>query len=123
MANALKFRRGLCHFLKCVAAVAAIFVVVSPCPAQIAAATSQTSPWSESLKKYPGLLPELSKLIEKLQQDVHYPPARTESHLLPLLPETTMSYAAISNYGHVTEQAVKIFRQELQESAVLRDWW
>ena len=34
-----------------------------------------------------------------------------------------MSYAAISNYGDVTEQSLKIFRQELQESAVLRDWW
>jgi type IV pilus assembly protein PilA len=123
MANAHKFHRGLRHFLKCVAAVAAVFFVVSPCHAQTAAATSQTSPWSETLKKYPGLLPEFGKLIEKLQQDVHYPPARTESHLLPLLPETTMSYAAISNFGDVTEQSLKIFRQELQESAVLRDWW
>jgi hypothetical protein len=39
------------------------------------------------------------------------------------LPESTMSYAAFSNYGNVTEQALKIFRQELQESAVLHDWW
>lgn len=123
MANAHMFHRGLCHFLKCVAVVTAIFLVVSPCRAQTASATSETSPWSESLKKYPGLLPEFGKLIEKLQQDVHYPAARTESRLLPLLPETTMSYAAISNYGDVTEQSLKIFRQELQESAVLRDWW
>ena len=34
-----------------------------------------------------------------------------------------MSYAAFANYGDVAQQALKIFRQELQESAVLRDWW
>jgi hypothetical protein len=81
------------------------------------------TPWSQELNKYPGLLPEFSKLVEKLQHDIQYPAARSESRLLPLLPETTMSYAAISNYGSVAAQVLKIFRQELQASAVLRDWW
>ncbi len=80
-------------------------------------------PWSKDLNKYPGLLPEFGKLVEKLQQNIQFPTARSESHLVALLPESTMSYAAFSNYGDVTEQALKIFRQELQESAVLRDWW
>ncbi len=75
------------------------------------------------MNKYPGLLTELGQLVEKLQLNLQFPPARKESRLLPLMPETTMSYAAFSNYGEVIRQALKIFRQELQESTVLRAWW
>ncbi|MGB0034091.1 MAG: hypothetical protein WBP79_01295, partial [Candidatus Acidiferrales bacterium] len=40
-----------------------------------------------------------------------------------LLPESTMSYAGFSNYGDVVHQALTIFREEMQKSSVLRDWW
>lgn len=110
-------------FLKFAAAIAAIFLVAASCPAQTPPPKSPETPWSDTMKKYPGLLPEFGSLLEKFQRNVQYPPARTESQLLPLLPETTMSYFAFPNYGGVTEQALKLFRQDLQESAVLRDWW
>ena len=77
----------------------------------------------QELNKYPGLLPEFGQLFTKLQHNVQLPPARVESRLLPLLPEATMSYAAFPNYGDAVNQTLKIFQQELQESAVLRDWW
>ena len=86
------------------------------------AATFET-PWSADLKNYPGLMPEFERLYEKIQHDIQFPPARTESHLAALLPESTESYASISNYGDAIGQSLKIFRQELQESAVLSDWW
>jgi len=118
------FRQKWPYFTKCAASVAAIALMALPCGAQNkATGTTAEMPWTKELSKYPGLLPEFSKLIEKLQQNVQYPAARTESRLLPLLPASTMSYAAFPNYGDVTQQALKIFRQELQESAVLRDWW
>jgi hypothetical protein len=78
---------------------------------------------AETLNKYPGLLEELERLLEKLRQGVQYPAARKDSRLLPLLPDTTMSYAAFSNYGDALHQAVNIFRQELRDSSPLRDWW
>jgi len=78
-------------------------------------------PWD--LNKYPGLLPELGKFAEKLQHDIQFPPARTESHLLSLLPYSSAGYAAFSNYGDAIREALKMFREELQQSAVLRDWW
>ena len=34
-----------------------------------------------------------------------------------------MTYLALPNYGEVAHQTLATFRQELQESAVLRDWW
>jgi hypothetical protein len=80
-------------------------------------------PWSQELQKYPGLLPELGQFLAKLQQNVQPPIPRNASRLLPLLPESTVGYLAFPNYGDVAHQTLATFRQELQESAVLRDWW
>ncbi|HEY2461520.1 MAG TPA: hypothetical protein VGI16_11965 [Candidatus Acidoferrum sp.] len=79
--------------------------------------------FSQELEKYPGLLEEFGRLFEKLQDAVHSPAPRTDSHLLPLLPDSTQYYAAFPSYGEVAGQTLKVFRQELQDSAVLRDWW
>jgi type IV pilus assembly protein PilA len=98
----------------------------APAPAaanQSSAAASPESQFSRELQKYPGLLPALSQLLQKLQQGIQSPAPRTDSRLLPLLPDSTMAYAALPNYGDVARQTLAIFRQELQESAVLRDWW
>jgi type IV pilus assembly protein PilA len=114
------------HFTRCAALIAVISLVASTCGAQNApAAQSQSpdAPFFQELNKYPGLLEEFGRLIGKLQQNIQFPPVRSESRLLPLLPESTMFYAAFSNYGDVTHQALAVFHQELQESAVLRDWW
>jgi type IV pilus assembly protein PilA len=78
---------------------------------------------SRDFEKFPGLLPELAQLLTKLQQNVQSPTPRNESRLLPLLPDSTMAYTALPNYGGAVHQALATFHQELQESAVLRDWW
>jgi type II secretory pathway pseudopilin PulG len=79
--------------------------------------------WSEELNKYPGLIPEFSRLVDKLQHDIQFPPPRTDSTLVPLLPPSTMSFAAFPNYGGVANQLLALLHQELQESSVFRDWW
>jgi type II secretory pathway pseudopilin PulG len=112
------------HIVRCAALIAMICLVASAGTAQNASvAQSPDVPFFQELNKYPGLLEEFGRLIWKLQHNVQFPPARTESHLLPLLPESTTLYAAFSNYGDVTHQALNVFQQELQESTVLRDWW
>jgi hypothetical protein len=116
-----KGRRTLTNFA---AIVAAIFLMPSLCRAQSAPAGQQSeSPWLENLKKHPELVAEFGRLVEKLRLNVQFPPARAESRLVPLLPESTMVYAAVSNYADVAHQTLQIFQQELQESDVLRDWW
>jgi type IV pilus assembly protein PilA len=113
-----------CYYLKFAATMAAVFLAVLPSSAQSKAASQQPqTSWAQELKNHPELLAEFGRLFEKLKQNIQFPAPRTESRLLPLLPLSTMSYAAFANYGDVTQQALKIFRQELQESAVLRDWW
>jgi TonB family protein len=79
--------------------------------------------WSQDLKEYPGLLTEFGQLLEKLQRGVQLPSARGQSRLLPLLPESTILYAAFPNYGDASHQVQTIFQQELQQSPVLSAWW
>lgn len=112
------------YLTKFSAAVATVLLVAFACAAQAAPADqSPDIPGFPDLNKYPGLLPEFGRLFEKLQLNVQFPPPRSESRLLPLLPDSTVMYAAFSNYGETAHQALNIFRRELQESPVLRDWW
>jgi type IV pilus assembly protein PilA len=108
--------------------VAAIFLVSTNCAAQAkpgtrAAQQSKDPVVAQDLSAYPGLIPEFGQLFVKLEKNVPYPGPRAESRLLPLLPESTVFFAAFPNYGDAAHQALQIFRQELQESSVLRDWW
>jgi hypothetical protein len=118
--------RRLRFFVHCATTIAAIFLAASACDAQVQGtpvSPAPQAPWTQELNKYPGLLEEFGRLFDRLQHNLQFPPARGESRLLPLLPESTMSYAAFPNYGDVAHQALSVFRQELQESSVLRDWW
>ena len=109
--------------IKCLAEAAAIFLIASVCAGQATPPPQQSQvPWLQELDKYPGLYNEFGKLIEKLQHNIQFPPARSESRILPLLPEATLSYAAFPNYGEVAREMLQTFRQELQVSPVLQDW-
>jgi hypothetical protein len=105
--------------------LACIVMGATFCRAQ---SSSQTQPrsngdFSQQLQKYPGLLSEFGNLVQKLQAGLQLPPERKGSAVLPLLSSSTSYYAAFPNYGDPLHQALIIFRQELQESAVLRSWW
>jgi type II secretory pathway pseudopilin PulG len=112
------------YFVKCSSIIAVFLLVSLVCSAQARPVVQQPDvPWLHELDKYPGLLPELIRLVEKFQHDLQVPPGRSESRLMPLLPDSTFSYVAFPNYGDVAHQLLQIFRRELQESSVLRDWW
>src|SRR5450631_3153913 len=106
MEHARTFTPGRRYFSKCVAAMAQLFLMASACCAQTPSAnpspsvppasaakpsTAAATPWSQELDKYPGLLDDFERLLEKLRSTLQFPGARNESRLLPLLPETTMS--------------------------------
>jgi type II secretory pathway pseudopilin PulG len=105
-------------------ASAAFLLLASVCPAQQAAMDNGSeSTLTRELNKYPELPAELSRLFDKLQQNVQFPSPRAESRLLPLLPAETIFYAAIPNYGETATQSLQIFRQQLEDRPALRDWW
>jgi len=111
-------------FIRCTSSVILIFLVPLTGAGQTTPPTQQPSaPFFDELNRYPGLLPELGRLIEKFQHNVQYPSGRSESQLLPRLPEATFMYAAFPNYGDVLNQALGVLHQELEESPVLRGWW
>ena len=78
--------------------------------------------WSQDLDKHLALLAEFAHLSNKLDA-VQLPGLRYQSHVLPTLPANTLLYAGIPNLGDAVQQANKLFQQELEESAVLREWW
>jgi len=110
-------------FFNFVLTIALSLLLPSLSRAQSDSATpSSTSPF-DNLKKNPELLAEFGRLLESLRIKVQLPSPHSESRLLPLLPDSTLAFASFSNYGPAAAQTLKIFRQELQQSKVLRDWW
>ena len=110
---------ALRYLAVCTAAVSAV-LAFSPSGA---AQQPPDNPITQELNKYPGLTEAIGRFALRLRQDVHFPDPRTQSPLLPLLPDSTMSYAAFSNYGDVMQQTLTAFHAELRDSAALRDWW
>jgi hypothetical protein len=108
--------------IKCVATGLFFFLPLA-CFSQSTVKPQPEIPFADDLKKYPGLLTELTHLAEAFKNNVQFPPVRTESLLLPRLPMATTYYVAFPNYGKTAHQTVETLRQELQASAVLRDWW
>lgn len=107
----------------------AMILIASAAVAQTKPATGRdkTAPGPDAslqeLNQYPGLQQELVQLLQKIREGAQLPADRTQSRLLPLLPDATLFYAALPNYGEPSHQALRIFQQELQQSAVLREWW
>ena len=102
---------------------AMIFLIVTTGAAQeVGTGTVERSP-SQELSAYPGLLPEFSQLFQKIQDRVQLPPPRSRSRLLPLLPQSTVFYAAFPNLGDASHQAWAIFQKELQQNPTLRTLW
>lgn len=100
-----------------------VSVLTSPLVCQTKAPTQPEIDLSKELDNYPGLLPELGQLIGKLQQRVQTPPARHQSTLLRLLPQSTTYYVALPNYGQPARETLATFRDELKQNADLRSWW
>jgi hypothetical protein len=74
-------------------------------------------------ENYRPLVDEWFRLQTKLEQGVQFPPPRTQSKLLALVPAATAIYVSLPNFGEAVGQTNQIFHQELQESPVLSDWW
>jgi type IV pilus assembly protein PilA len=112
----------LCGFAQSLAIMTVILLLAAVAGAQ--SAKGQQQPLSpEDFKKYSGMLGELGQFFQRIRSTVQYPAPRNQSRLLPLLPDSTVLYAGLPNYGEVSHQALAVFRQEVKENAKLRAWW
>lgn len=124
MRNTKVFSQEQGNWRSCGVIVALLLLIASPCSSQTTPPDkAPETPWTQYLQKHPGLLEEAGALANKLYAGVRFPAPRSASRLLPLLPQSTTVYAAFPNYGETVHQSLNIFRQELQESSALRDWW
>jgi len=110
-------------FNRCVALFAALLLVSSISAAQATTNDHPEAAWAQSLQQDPKLLTAFGQLLEKLRLGVQFPAARNQSHLLPLLPKSTVVYAAFPNYGEASHQALTVFQDELRHNDALRAWW
>lgn len=78
--------------------------------------------WSENRQQYMALLDEFSRLGHRLEQ-IQSPAPRYESKILPTVPANTVLYVSVPNLGNMFQQGEQIFQDELNRSAVLREWW
>ncbi len=113
------------QLMTCAALCGLILVLVSMGIAQTRtpARNKQAAPAAFGPEQFTSLAEQLGPLLQRLQREVKFPPARTESRLLPRLPEGTTFYVALPNYGEAAHQALSIFKQELQNNAALSEWW
>ena len=118
----IRRQQRLGFFLQCIAGAAVIFSLASAASSQATATAPTVAPFDD-LKKYPGLLAEFGQLLKKVQAGIQLPAPRAQSSLLPLLPESTVFYAAFPNYGEPAHQALAIFHQEEKDNAALHAWW
>ena len=78
--------------------------------------------WSQDRDRYFALLAQFSILQRKFES-IRLPDLRSESPLLRLVPEGTVIYAGVPNYGDALAQANQLLQQQLAQSEVLREWW
>lgn len=78
--------------------------------------------WSHDRDRYFALLAQLS-ILQKNLESIKLPDLRSESPLLRIVPEGTVVYAGVPNYGDALAQANQMLQQQLAQSEVLREWW
>ncbi|HVH86885.1 MAG TPA: FecR domain-containing protein [Terriglobales bacterium] len=79
--------------------------------------------WSENRDKYLALLAEFAKFQKSVIEKVTLPGLRYDSRLLQVVPNGSVVYAGVPNYGEALNQAHKLFEVQLSQSRVLREWW
>jgi len=116
-------RGWLRDLTKLIVFAAAILLIASTGSAQGIGTGMAAEAVSPDFNAYSGLLPQFSQLFQKIEDGVQLPPPRTRSRLLPLLPHSTIFYAALPNSGEASQQSWTIFQNELRQNPSLRAWW
>ncbi len=106
--------------------VAAFLAMASVANGQSTGAGSATEAGQgtpSDIKNYAPVLSAFGQLLQHLKENVQLPPERTQSQLLPLLPDSTVFYIGLPNYGEASHQALTLFHQELAQDSELKKFW
>lgn len=78
--------------------------------------------WSKKAAQYAQTLASLGALNKDLGK-VQQPGLRNSTHLLDLMPENTIVYAALPNLTSTIAESHRIMQERISENAALREWW
>ena len=78
--------------------------------------------WSRNAAKYTAVLNGLANLKNALKS-VPQPGVRNSTHLLDLMPENTVVYAAIPNFANTIVESHRVIQERISQNAALREWW
>jgi hypothetical protein len=78
--------------------------------------------WSRKAATYAERLAGLASLNKELGK-VAMPGVRNSTHLLDLMPENTIIYAALPNLTSTLVESHRIMQERINQNAALRQWW
>ena len=78
--------------------------------------------WSRNAAKYAAVLNGLASVKNALKS-VPQPGVRNSTHLLDLMPENTVVYAALPNFANTIVESHRVIQERISQNAALREWW
>ena len=78
--------------------------------------------WSRNAARYAEVLSALASVNTDLR-NVEQPSARHSTHLLDLMPESTVVYAALPNIADSIAESHRIIQERMSHNEALRQWW
>ena len=78
--------------------------------------------WSRNANKYAAVLNGLASVKNALK-NVQQPGVRNSTHLLDLMPENTVVYAALPNFANTIVESHRVIQERISQNAALREWW
>ncbi len=78
--------------------------------------------WSRNAGQYAAVLSGLASLKNELKS-VAQPGVRNSTHLLDLMPENTVVYAALPNLTNTITESHRVIQQRMSQNPALREWW
>ncbi len=78
--------------------------------------------WSRKAASYAAALAGLADLRKELNK-IQQPGIRNSTHLLNLMPENTVVYAALPNLTSTIAESHRIMQERISQNAALRQWW
>src|SRR5258705_6489742 len=78
--------------------------------------------WSRKAAHYAETLRALSSLNKELSK-VAQPGVRNSTHLLDLMPDTTIVYACLPNLTSTILESHRIMQERINQNPALREWW
>ena len=78
--------------------------------------------WSRNAERYAAVLNGLASLKNELNK-IQQPGVRNSTHLLDLMPEGTVVYAALPNLADSIVESHRVIQERMSQNPALRQWW